>query len=91
MPEVKESKRLQAKRAEAAKRQAEPPKQTTIQMLQKRIGQLAKDTNTDPAVLTLLKEKLRELMAKNDPAAALAHDEAQKKRKLAEKTQAYRQ
>lgn len=86
MPEVKESKRLQAKRAASAKRQAKPVKKDPIQIIQKRIGELAQDPNTDPAVLTLLKDKLRELMAKKDPASALAQDEINKKKKLAERT-----
>lgn len=85
MPEVKESKRLQAQRAEAAKRTAQPKKLSPEDMLRKRLGELAKDPNTDPAILTLLKDKLQELLAKKDPASALAIDERNKKAKLAKR------
>ncbi len=83
MPQVQESKRLQAKRAAAAKRQEKPKEQTAIQRLQAKIAEMRQNPEADPAIIAVLQARLEDMIS---PASGLAKKEAAGKKRLAKKT-----
>ena len=83
MPQqVKESKRLQAKRAASAKRQVKPKEKTAVQILQAKIAELRASGEADPAVIAVLQARLEEMLS---PASSLATKEIAGKAKLRKK------
>ena len=82
--QVKESKRLQAKRAAASKRQ-QPlnlKKNTPAQILQAKIAELRASGEADPAVIAVLQARLEDMLS---PASVLAAKEIAGKAKLRKK------
>lgn len=49
-----------------------PPEMDPIVALQSKLGEMLQDPDADESVITLLKDRLRELQAERSPAIALA-------------------
>ena len=81
MPQVQESKRLQAKRAAAAQREKKPKEKTPIQILQAKIAEL-RANEADPAIIAVLQARLEDMKS---PASGLARKEIAGKKKLSRK------
>jgi hypothetical protein len=90
MPQAQESARLQRKRQEAATRQAQEKAQKKpmdpITALRSKIAEMLKDPDADQGVITLLRDKLRQLMEQKDPASAMAEKIQQDKQMLQKMT-----